>query len=132
MKDLPTLWLSIPLLNTLQQIFLKESADHVSGQFGITWIVELVSSPWFILAIIAEIVCFVLWLRVLARTDLSKAFPLSAISYVFVLASAWLLYSEQVSALQLGGSALIIAGAWCVSTAPAEKSMPASSSKSVQ
>lgn len=132
MKDLPTLWLSIPLLNTLQQIFLKESADHVSGQFGIAWIVELVSSPWFILAIIAEIVCFVLWLRVLAQTDLSKAFPLSAVSYVFVLASAWLLYSERVSALQLGGSALIIAGAWCVSTAPEERSIPASSTKSRQ
>ncbi|AYM60675.1 EamA family transporter [Agrobacterium fabrum] len=132
MRDLPTLWLSIPLLNTLQQIFLKESAVHVSGEFGVQWLVNLATSSWFILAIIAEIVCFVLWLRVLAQTDLSKAFPLSAVSYVFVLASAWLLYSEPVSALQLGGSALIIAGAWCVSTAPEERSIPVSSTKSAQ
>ena len=132
MKDLPTLWLSIPLLNTLQQIFLKQSAVHASGEFGIEWIAELGSSPWFLFAIIAEIVCFVLWLRVLAQTDLSKAFPLSAVSYVFVLASAWVLYSEPVSALQLGGSALIIAGAWCVSTAPEERSIPTSSTKSAQ
>lgn len=132
MRDLPTIWLSIPLLNTLQQIFLKESAVHVSGEFGAQWLINLATSPWFTLAIIAEIVCFVLWLRVLAQTDLSKAFPLSAVSYVFVLASAWFLYSEPVSTLQLGGSALIIAGAWCVSTAPEERSIPTSSTKSAQ
>lgn len=132
MKNFHTLWLSIPLLNTLQQIFLKQSADHVSGEFGIKWIVALGASPWFILAIIAEVVCFILWMRVLAQTDLSRAFPLSAISYVFVLASAWLFYAEPISALQIGGSALIILGAWCVSTAPEESTVPASSTKSAQ
>lgn len=132
MKDLHTLWLSIPLLNTLQQIFLKQSAIAAAGGFGIEWIVTLATSPWFLLAILAEIACLVLWLRVLAQTDLSRAFALSAMSYVFVLASAWFLYSEPVSALQLGGSALIIAGAWCVSTAPMEKAQPASSTESPQ
>lgn len=132
MKDFHTLWLSIPLLNTLQQIFLKQSAEHVTGQFDIEWILALGLSPWFILAIIAEIACFILWLRVLAETDLSKAFPLSAISYVFVLASAWLLYAEPISALQVGGSALIIVGAWCISTSPEERTVPASSTESAQ
>ncbi|MDD1499452.1 EamA family transporter [Agrobacterium sp. CNPSo 3708] len=132
MKDFHTLWLSIPLLNTLQQIFLKQSAHSMSGDFGIVWIMSLGSSAWFILAIIAEIACFILWMRVLAKTDLSKAFTLSAISYVFVLASAWLFYAEPISTLQLGGSGLIILGAWCVSTAPEERSASAPSTKSAQ
>lgn len=132
MKNFHTLWLSIPLLNTLQQIFLKQSAHSLSGDFGIVWIMSLGSSAWFILAIIAEIACFILWMRVLAKTDLSKAFTLSAISYVFVLASAWLFYAEPISALQLGGSGLIILGAWCVSTAPEQCSASVPSTKSAQ
>jgi multidrug transporter EmrE-like cation transporter len=117
MKNTLMLWFSIPLLNTLQQIFLKLSAAAAPANFGETWFLNLVSSPWFILAITAEIACFVLWLRILAEFDLAKAFPMSAISYVFVLASAWLFFAEPVSALQLTGSALILAGVWCVSTA---------------
>ncbi len=132
MKEFHTLWISIPLLNTLQQIFLKQSADGLSGDFGFQWIVLLGSSPCFILAIIAEIACFILWMRVLAKTDLSKAFTLSAISYVFVLASAWLFYAEPISTLQLGGSALIILGAWCVSTAPQQSAASVPSTKSAQ
>lgn len=117
MRNFNTLWLYVPLLNTLQQIFLKQSASATPAEFGATWFVAVFSSPWFILAIAAEIACFVLWLRILAEIDLAKAFPLSAISYVFVLASAWFFYGEPSSALQLTGGALIIAGVWCVSTA---------------
>lgn len=117
MKNFCMLLLYVPILNTLQQIFLKESASDAPGNFGAAWILELLSSPWFILAIAAEVACFVLWLRILEKIDLAKAFPLSAISYVFVLAAAWFFFDEPVSALQLIGSALIMGGVWCVSMA---------------
>lgn len=132
MKDLHTLWLSIPLLNTLQQIFLKQSALDAPGQFSIEWVIGLATSQWFLLAIVAEIACFILWMRALARTDLSKAFALSALSYVFVLASSWIFFSESISALQLVGSALIIAGAWFVSTAPEKCALRSPSTESAQ
>lgn len=117
MKNMRIAWLYVPILNTLQQIFLKQSATATPAKLGASWFFTLFSSPWFVLAIAAEIACFVVWMRILAEYDLAKAFPLSAISYVFVLACAWLLFAEPVSALQLIGSTFIIAGVWCVSTA---------------
>ena len=109
-----SLWFWIPVLNTLQQIFLKESAEATAGEAAKSFIASLLVSPWFALAIVAEVVCFVLWLRVLAEVDLAKAFPISAISYVFILGCAWLFYAEPLSVLQLCGSAMILAGVWCI------------------
>ncbi|MFD1747338.1 EamA family transporter [Rhizobium helianthi] len=125
-KSYRMLWLYVPILNALQQIFLKQSASTFVDDFGMNWLTALLSSPWFLLAIAAEIACFVLWIRILAEVDLTKAFPISAISYVFVLASAWFLYDEPASLLQLVGSALIMTGVWWISTASTSTSRSAS------
>lgn len=101
----------------MQQIFLKCAAESVQSSTG-HWIFGLLSGPWFLAAIAAEIVCFVIWLTVLAEVELSKAFPLSALSYVLIIAVAFLLFDEQLTALQVGGSCLILAGIWCIGGAP--------------
>jgi drug/metabolite transporter (DMT)-like permease len=56
-------------------------------------------------------------MKVLADFDLSKAFPISAISYVAVLAGSWLWFQEPTNLLQIAGSILILSGVWLVSTA---------------
>ena len=117
MRSVRPLWLAIPALNTMQQIFLKCAAQGVQAPTG-HWILGLLSAPWFLAAIAAEIVCFVIWLTVLAEVELSKAFPLSALSYVLIIAVAFLLFDEQLTALQVGGSCLILAGIWCIGGAP--------------
>src|SRR4051812_26530357 len=102
-RNFRKLWLYVPVLNTLQQIFFKQSAAATLGDFGWRWLSDILLSPWFLLGIAAEIACFVLWIRILAEVDLAKAFPISAISYAFVLASAWFFYAEPVSVLQIAG-----------------------------
>jgi len=101
----------------MQQLFLKRGAEDMQASPA-HWIVGIVSSHWFIAAITAEIVCFVIWLSVLAEVELSMAFPLSALSYVLVMMVAFFLFGEHLSALQLGGSCLIVTGIWCIVTAP--------------
>ena len=64
-----------------------------------------------------EIALFFVWMRVLTELDLSKAYPLSAISYILILATGWLVFGESISQLQLIGSGLILAGVWVISTA---------------
>lgn len=116
MKSGRLLWLAIPLLNALSQIFIKLAAEHVSG-IGWTWLQQTVTSPWMIAAIVVEAACFVIWMQVLTELDLSKAFPLTAFSYILILAASWTFFSEPISPLQLVGSALILAGVWLISAA---------------
>jgi drug/metabolite transporter (DMT)-like permease len=111
-------WLGIPVLNTLFQIFIKLASEEVKGFGSIgEWLVRAVMSPWMLGAIAIEIACFIIWMHVLSELDLSKAFPLSAISYVLVLASSWLLFNEEITALRLIGSTLILGGVWLIGTA---------------
>lgn len=116
MKTSRLLWLAIPLLNALSQIFIKLAAQQVSGA-GWTWLQQTVTSPWMIAAIVVEGLCFVIWMQVLTELELSKAFPLTAFSYILILAASWTFFGEPISPLQLIGSALILAGVWLISAA---------------
>lgn len=51
-----------------------------------------------------------LWLFCLSRIDLSLAFPGSALQFILVLSGASFLLGEQISPLQLAGSAIILTG----------------------
>ncbi|MBS1167877.1 MAG: Permease of the drug/metabolite transporter superfamily [Proteobacteria bacterium] len=113
-----TTWLAIPVLNTLQQLFLKLGAsDAASSTMGSGWFGNLLASPWFAAAVAAEIVCFVIWMTVLAELDLSLAFPLSAASYVFVMVMAWGAFGEHLLTREIIGSLVILGGIWCLVTA---------------
>ncbi len=110
-------WFAIPVLNTLFQIFIKLAADAAGGGHASGWLSGSLASPWFFAAVAVEIACFLIWMQVLSELDLSKAFPLSALSYVLVLLSSWLYFREQMTTLQLLGSALILGGVWLIGTA---------------
>lgn len=55
------------------------------------------------------------WIVVLSRVDLSLAYPMLGLSYVFVLIFSWLLLGEHVSPLRWMGTLLIITGVVLVS-----------------
>ncbi|MDX2111623.1 MAG: EamA family transporter [Verrucomicrobiota bacterium] len=52
----------------------------------------------------------VLWLVVLARTDLSIAVPLSSLTYLFTLAAGLLLFGEVLTAQKIVGTLLVTCG----------------------
>ena len=47
----------------------------------------------------------------------SKAFPLSAVSYILILCTGWFIFNEAILPLQLLGGTLILAGVWLIGTA---------------
>ena len=110
------LWLGMPVLSTLSQLFIKLTSERLSGS-GWIWLENALTSRWMIAVLGVEIALFFVWMRVLTKLDLSKAYPLSAFSYILVLATGWLVFGESISRLQLVGSGLILAGVWVVSTA---------------
>ncbi|WP_018901800.1 EamA family transporter [Rhizobium sp. 2MFCol3.1] len=117
MKAMRPIWLAVPVLNAVQQILLKQSADDAGSLGGGNWLLQILSSHWFLAAIAAEIACFAIWMTVLSELDLSKAFPLSAVSYLCIMAVAWFVFGEPTPLLQLVGSGLILGGVWCIATA---------------
>jgi drug/metabolite transporter (DMT)-like permease len=51
---------------------------------------------------------------VLAEMPLSAAFPLSAVSYVLIIAASALVFHEPVGLLQVVGSLAILVGVWLI------------------
>ena len=58
------------------------------------------------------------WMRVLARADLSFAQPITALSYISVLAISSRVLHEQIGPTRLAGVALILIGVFCISRTP--------------
>jgi EamA-like transporter family. len=60
----------------------------------------------------------VVWLLVLSRASLSFAYPFASLSYVLILILGHFILHEEVTALRLGGVALIVAGIVLVAQTP--------------
>jgi multidrug transporter EmrE-like cation transporter len=115
-------WLAVPVLNTLYQFFIKHGAAQLDGAAGADWLWQALASHWILAAIAVEIACFFIWMNVLAELDLSRAFPLSGISYVLIIATGWFVFGEPVVGLQVIGSGLILTGVWLIASAAGEPS----------
>jgi len=116
------LWPLVPICGTLYQIFVKLTADQLHGvAFNTGWLEQAGALPWLWAALASEIAAFFVWMQILARHELSKAFPLTAISYVFILAVSWFGFKEEVLPMQLLGGALILYGVWLIGTADNSK-----------
>jgi len=61
-------------------------------------------------AIVGYIAMFVLWIDILKRVPLSRAYLITAVIYVPVTLGAWLIFGEDISALRGLGIAAIMMG----------------------
>jgi multidrug transporter EmrE-like cation transporter len=105
------LWILLPVFNTLNQVALKMTAGVVENDtFGLSWFLHAAASPYIWMSFGCEIINFALWLAIIKRHTLSQAYPLSAISYAFVMMTSWVFFHEPVLLKEMLGVALIIAG----------------------
>ena len=75
----------------------------------------LALNPWFAVGLGCYGVSLVLWLLVLARAEVSLAYPLLSIGYLITAAAGYFLLGEGVGPTRLAGLALICAGIVVVS-----------------
>lgn len=117
---MPVAWVLLPLFVTAHQVTAKWLATAVqAGSDGHSnWLLTIVSNPAFALLVLLEIGGFAIWMYLLARMPLSQAFPLSAISYVFVVVASWTIFRETGSVGQVMGSAAILTGVWLIGRTP--------------
>lgn len=122
MKNNIILWSLVPILSTLYQLSTKLVAHGMDGMdFGVSWLAQASTTPWMWVALTSELAAFVIWMRILSDHDLSKAFPLTAISYLLILSVSWFGFHETIVPLQLVGGALILSGVWMIGTANTPK-----------
>lgn len=101
----------------LGQIFFKRGALGLSGvPFGPGFVLGMAASAdiWIGLAFFGA--SALTWLMSLARVDLSFAFPMLSLNFVFTALYSWYAFGEHLAPARIAGIALIIAGVITIST----------------
>ena len=105
----------LPALTLGYQVAAKVSANQlVDARFDLGWAMTAIRMPSVQLLIVLEIASFAAWMTVLALLPLSAAFPLSAVSYVLIIAASVIVFHEPLNWLQLVGGLMILAGVWMI------------------
>ena len=104
-------WSVFLTLDTATQMAFKTASEGLEGMsFGLPFLQRALTTPSFWIAILCYIATFVVWMAVLTRMELSRAFPLTALTYVTVPALAFLFFGEHAPPMRLAGIAVIIGG----------------------
>ena len=89
------------------QVMFKLSARSVAGSSALH---ELLFSPILIAALAVYAVATVAWISQLRYVDLSRAYPLMALSFVIVPLASMAILGETVAPRYWAGVALIVGG----------------------
>lgn len=111
-----TLTLLSVVLTAAAQICLKVGVGHpvlqllLADRAWSTFLTHAVLSPWVLLGLLGYVVSTGTWLLVLARADLSAAYPFVSLAFVATsLYGYWALH-EPMSPARLSGIVLIVGG----------------------
>lgn len=104
------------IFDTLTQLFLKSAINSlqisVSGSVTriIQFIRKLIRLPQAWIALFFSILAFCTWLFVLSRADLSLAFSIGSVHYIFIAFSSKFLLREKVGFKRWLGTFFIVIG----------------------
>jgi undecaprenyl phosphate-alpha-L-ara4N flippase subunit ArnE len=91
------------------QFMLKTGFNKIGG-FSMSNILQVFTNAWVLGGIAMIGSQMLLWFWILSRYDLTKAYPLISMSYIFAMVLAVLLLKEQPGAIRIIGTLLIVAG----------------------
>lgn len=80
---------------------------------GLAKFAGILLHPWVLSGFVLYGLGAVVWLSVLARWDVSKAYPLVGLGFVLT-ALVGAMLGEQIGGMRAAGIALICVGVWCV------------------
>jgi drug/metabolite transporter (DMT)-like permease len=106
-------------LNVVGQLSLKFGMSKM-GNFSIS-LPTLLSvfsraalNPFIILGVFCYGMGFLVWLIVLAKADVSYAYPMISLGYVFTAVLAWLLLGENVTITRFAGILVTCLGVFII------------------
>jgi drug/metabolite transporter (DMT)-like permease len=117
-KVLALIFLDV-ILNVAGQLSLKRGmAQFGSFAISIDALPRIFLKAAFNFNILLGLVCyglgFLVWLIVLAKAEVSYAYPLISLGYVFTAILAWLLFNEALTDIRIAGILLICIGVYLI------------------
>ncbi|NLO06730.1 MAG: hypothetical protein GX131_12965 [candidate division WS1 bacterium] len=110
---MPWRWIAMLLvavsLGAGGQMCLKFGVDQLGGG-GLVAVIKGIFTPYVFAGFVLYGLSSIIYLMVLARLDLSFAYPFVALSFVFVTLLSWWLLQEQIPGLRIIGLVLIMGG----------------------
>lgn len=103
------------LAGAVAQFMLKMGVRQLRDFDGPGSVWRLCTDVWFLSGVAAYGVSLLIWLYVLSRLELSRAYPLVSLGYVLTMIMAWLWLGEALTWAKVVGMALIIIGVWFIS-----------------
>ncbi len=111
MPAMDNLWLtSFSIAMAAGQLLFKHAANAIAGRSRQEMAVGLLTTPSFWAALGVYGGATVLWVWILTRVPLSKAYPFAALGMILVPLASVLVYGERVGPLFWIGSLLVAAG----------------------
>ncbi|GHE72654.1 putative 4-amino-4-deoxy-L-arabinose-phosphoundecaprenol flippase subunit ArnE [Camelimonas fluminis] len=105
------IWLLFILLDTGAQLAFKWGADGLAGMdAGPAMLLHALTLPGVWLAVAGYVSVFFVWMAILRNMPLSRAFPMTGMTYITVPLLAWAVLGERISLAQACGVALIVSG----------------------
>ncbi len=102
-------------LNTAAQLLLKETMNKIGG-FSFTFhnvipiALKVVLNPYFLAGLTAYVLSMCVWLLVLSRLEVTVAYPLTSIAFIFVAFTGAFFFNEPLTMTRIAGIVVIIGG----------------------
>ncbi|MCK9478150.1 MAG: EamA family transporter [Firmicutes bacterium] len=103
------------LMLTSGQLCWKIGIEQVGFELSVAGIFKAIFSPFIFGGLIIYVVATVLWFYILSKVQLSTAYPIQSLCYVFTAIISVLIFKENVALVKWAGLLLITAGAFLVS-----------------
>jgi len=106
-------------LNVAGQLTLKYGMSKL-GNFSLTLpnlasvFLKAALSPYIFLGLVCYGLGFMVWLIVLAKAEVSYAYPMISLGYVFTALLGWILLGEKVNDLRILGILAICLGVYLI------------------
>lgn len=111
-------WLLLGVfLNAGAQLLLKTGAQRISDialtlSNFIPISIQTISNPFILLGLFCYGISVIIWIGVLSRVDVSVAYPMLSLGYVFNAIMAHYLFNETLSLTQISGILIILLGVY--------------------
>ena len=106
-------------LNASAQLFLRKGMigvgpSHISGEGFLSTLRGALGSSQVWSGLACYALSLVLWLAVLSRVEVGRAYPLQGLGYILVAVAGWWILGETISLFQIIGICVIWMGAYLV------------------
>jgi multidrug transporter EmrE-like cation transporter len=71
---------------------------------------QLLLNPWVLSAFAAAFLASLSWMLAMSKLQISRAYPVTALTFVIVVIGGGILFSEAISTLKVVGLALVVIG----------------------